>query len=128
MSERDPKATRESYDTFKELVAKFPESKYAADARARMAYLVNALSDHEAHVARYYYRRGAYVAAANRAQTVLTKYPNAGATRDALIILADSYERMGMNDLRDDTRRVYAKTFPGQPADATTKSWWKFWQ
>jgi len=129
MSERDPKALRESYETFKELVNKFPESKYAADSRARMAYLINALADHEAHVARYYFRRGAYVAAINRAQTVLTTYPNSGATADALTIMNQSYDKLDMPQLRDDAKRVYTKTFPNNAVpDEKKKSWWKFWQ
>src|SRR5688572_25117362 len=75
MSDRDPKATREAFEAFREVVTRFPQSKYADDAAARMRYLVNALASHEVHVARYYMRRSAYLAAANRAQYTVQHYP-----------------------------------------------------
>src|SRR4029077_14421719 len=105
-TERDPKSVRESFDAFKELAQRFPESKYAPDALARMKYLVNALASHEVHVARWYIRRGAYVAAANRAQFALKNYPEAPAQEDALLIMIQAYDALGMADLRDDTERV----------------------
>ncbi|MGB0129271.1 MAG: outer membrane protein assembly factor BamD [Rhodocyclaceae bacterium] len=130
-SERDPKAARESFQAFKELVARFPESKYSADATARMNYLVNALAAHEVHAARYYLRRGAYVAAANRAQYAIKTYPQAPAVEEATFILVKAYDAMGMSDLRDDADRVMRKNFPasvylsrGFEGD---KPWWKFW-
>jgi outer membrane protein assembly factor BamD len=130
-SERDPKAARESFQAFKDLVARFPDSKYSADATARMNYLVNALAAHEVHAARYYLRRGAYVAAANRAQYAIKTYPQAPALEEATFILVKSYDAMGMNDLRDDADRVMRKNFPssvylsrGLEGD---KPWWKFW-
>jgi outer membrane protein assembly factor BamD len=130
MAERDPKAAREAYETFQLLSTKFPESKYAADAHARAVFLINALADHEAIVARYYFERGAYVAAVNRAQTVLTTYPNAGATEKALVIMIRSYDKLGLVQLRDDTKRILEKTFPNDRSAlaGTGKSWWKFWQ
>jgi outer membrane protein assembly factor BamD len=130
-SERDPKAARESFQAFKDLVARFPDSKYSADATARMNYLVNALAAHEVHAARYYLRRGAYVAAANRAQYAIKTYPQAPALEEATFILVKAYDAMGMNDLRDDADRVMRKNFPssvylsrGLEGD---KPWWKFW-
>jgi outer membrane protein assembly factor BamD len=127
LSERDPKMTRESFNSFRELVTRFPESKYAADSAQRMRYLVNALSAYEVHVADYYYRRGAYVAAVNRAQASLTNYPQTPANEAALVTLIRSYDRLGMPQLRDDTQRVLQKTFPNSsvPPD---KPWWRFWQ
>ncbi|HEU0282270.1 MAG TPA: outer membrane protein assembly factor BamD, partial [Gallionella sp.] len=95
-TERDPKAAQDSFAAFKDLVTRFPSSKYAADSRLRMQYLVNALAKHELHVASYYLRRGAYIAAVNRAQGILTQYPNSPSTRDALEILAQAYDAMGM--------------------------------
>ena len=74
-TERDPKATRESFAAFKELVDKFPNSKYTPDAIARMKYLINAMAQYEVHVANYYYRRGAYLASLNRAQGAVTRLP-----------------------------------------------------
>jgi outer membrane protein assembly factor BamD len=96
------------------LVGKYPESKYTPDATARMKYLVNALASHEVHVARYYMKRGAYVAAINRAQTAVKTYADAPANEEALFIMIKAYDLLGMNDLRDDTERVMRKNFPKQ--------------
>jgi len=128
LSERDPKMTRESFVAFKELVARFPESKYAADSVERMRYLTNALSGYEVHVADYYYRRGAYVAAANRAQASLLNYPQTPANEDALILMVRSYDKLGLTQLRDDAQRVLRDTFPnGKYLVADARPWWKFW-
>jgi len=128
LSERDPKMTRESFGAFKELVARFPESKYAADSIERMRYLTNALSSYEVHVADYYYRRGAYVAAVNRAQASLLNFPRTPANEDALIVMARSYDRLGLTQLRDDAQRVLKDTFPnGKYFTAETRPWWNFW-
>ncbi|HEY2865160.1 MAG TPA: outer membrane protein assembly factor BamD [Casimicrobiaceae bacterium] len=129
LSARDPKMTKEAYGAFRELVTRFPDSKYAQDAVERMRYLTNALAGYEVHVARYYYNRGAYVAAANRAQATLVNYPKTPANEDALILMMQSYDRVGMTQLRDDTLRVLRQTFPNGKyfAAGTTKPWWKFW-
>ena len=131
MTERDPKAARDAFESFKELTARFPNSKYTPDAIARMKYLVNAMASHEVHVARYYYRRGAYVAAVNRAQSAMQQYPQAPATEEALTIMVKSYDALGMNDLRDDTLRVMQKNFPNSRYFAMQKKaetpWWKIW-
>jgi len=111
-TERDPKSARESFDAFKELVQRFPESKYAPDALARMKYLVNALASHEVHVARYYMKRGAYVAAANRAQYALKNYPQAPAQEEALLIMIQAYDVLGMSELRNDAERILRRNFP----------------
>jgi outer membrane protein assembly factor BamD len=131
LTERDPKAARESFDAFKVLVAKYPESRYTNDATARMKYLVNALASHEVHVARYYMKREAYVAAVNRAQTALKTYPDAPANEEALFVMVKAYDLLGMNDLRDDAERVMRKNFPASEyytrgLDRTTP-WWKLW-
>ncbi|MSQ71617.1 MAG: outer membrane protein assembly factor BamD [Betaproteobacteria bacterium] len=130
-SERDPKAARESFDSFKELVNRYPESKYAPDALARMKYLVNALAGHEVHVARYYMKRGAHIAAVNRAQYALNQYPQTPALEEALFILAKAYDLLGMNDLRDDADRVMRKNFPDSAylkGDGKSGAWWQFWK
>ncbi|MEW6164915.1 MAG: outer membrane protein assembly factor BamD [Pseudomonadota bacterium] len=131
LTERDPKAAAESFEAFKALVTKFPDSKYAKDAALRMAYLVNALASHEVHVAHYYMRRGAYVAAANRAQASLKNYPDAPANEEALFIMVKAYDSLKMDDLRDDAERVMRKNFPdseyykrGLNRDVP---WWKLW-
>jgi len=131
LTERDPKAAAESFAAFKALVNKFPESKYAQDSTQRMAYLVNALASHEVHVAEYYMRRGAYVAAANRAQAALKTYPDAPANEEALFVMIKAYDALNMADLRDDAERVMKKNFPnseyykrGLNKDVP---WWKLW-
>jgi outer membrane protein assembly factor BamD len=111
-TERDPKSARESFDAFKDLAQRYPESKYTPDALARMKYLINALASHEVHVARWYVRRGAYVAAANRAQYALRNYPEAPAQEEALLIMIRSYDALGMTDLRNDAERIVRKNFP----------------
>ena len=111
-TERDPKSARESFDAFKDLVQRFPESKYTPDALARMKYLINALASHEVHVARWYIKRGAYVAAANRAQYALKNYPEAPAREEALLIMIRAYDALGMPELRDDAERILRKNFP----------------
>ena len=131
-TERDPKAAQAAFAAFKDLVTRFPNSKYAPDSRLRMQYLSNALAQYELHVARYYLRRGAHIAAANRAQGVLSQYPNSPSTRDALEIMVQCYDAMGMTDLRDDAKRVLAKNTAGgkAPSDKPLmeKTWWQFWK
>jgi outer membrane protein assembly factor BamD len=131
LTERDPKAAQESFDSFKALVDKFPDSKYAKDSAMRMAYLVNALASHEVHVAQYYMERGAYVAAANRAQATIKTYPDAPANEEALFIMVKAYDALNMKDLRDDAERVMKKNFPNSEyfkrgLDKEVP-WWKLW-
>jgi outer membrane protein assembly factor BamD len=131
LTERDPKAAQEAFEAFKALVTAYPESKYAKDSALRMAYLVNALASHEVHVARYYMRRGAYIAAAGRAQAALKTYPDAPANEEALFIMVKAYDVLGMNDLRDDAERVMKKNFPGSEYYKRglnrEEPWWKLW-
>jgi outer membrane protein assembly factor BamD len=129
LSEREPKAMRESYAAFKELVEKLPESRYAEDAVARMQYLTNALGLYEVKVGRYYYNRGAYIAAVNRAQAAITNYPKTPANEDALDLLVRAYDKLGLVQLRDDARRVLERTFPNSiyVTGVVEKPWWKFW-
>ena len=131
MSERDPRAAREAFQTFKELVTRFPESKYADDATARMKYLVNALAGNEVHVAKYYLKRQAYVAAANRAKEVLKTYPEAPALEEALAIMVMSYDKLGLTDLRDDAQRVLTLNFPNskytQGVNLEGRPWYRPW-
>ena len=133
LAERDLKAARESFDTFKQLVSRFPNSRYAPDAQARMGYLVNSMASGEVSVARYYFSRGAYVAAANRAKGVVEQYPQAPAVEDALVILARSYEGLGLPELRDGTERVLKLNFPDSTAPARALAprqarWWQIWK
>jgi len=131
LTERDPKAARDSFDSFKDLVTRFPDSKYAPDATARMRYLVNTLASYEVHVARYYMRRQAYVAAANRAQYALLNYPQAPAIEQALFVMVKAYDALGMTDLRDDADRVIHKNFPNSAyfkgSLGRKDPWWMLW-
>ncbi|PUE14759.1 outer membrane protein assembly factor BamD [Limnohabitans sp. MMS-10A-178] len=129
LSERDQKAAKDSYESFRELVSRFPESKYASDARQRMTYIVNSLAAYEVHVARYYLSRGAHVAAINRAQVAITDYPGVPANKEALQILVKSYEALGMKELKADSQRVLEKNYPETTITPSKKpsAWWKFW-
>lgn len=110
--ERDPKALRQSYAAYTELIDRFPDSRYTVDAKKRVSWLVNTMADNEKFVARYYYDRYAYVAAINRAQVVITDFQGVPASEEALYIMMMSYEKLGMTDLRNDTERVLLANFP----------------
>jgi outer membrane protein assembly factor BamD len=132
MAERDQKASKESFESFKELVTRFPTSRYAPDARQRMTYIVNSLAQYEVHVARYYFNRAAYVAAINRAQLALTDYHDVPALEEALFIIVKSYDALGMTQLRDDAKRVMVKNYPDSEylshGFKTSQSpWWRLW-
>jgi outer membrane protein assembly factor BamD len=132
LSERDQQAARDSYQSFKQLADQFPQSLYADDARVRMNYIVNSLAAYEVHVARYYFRRGAYVAAANRAQTVVAEFQQSPSAQEALFIMSESYDKLGLNELRDDANRVLLKNFPAttMPVEglgSAKRAWWQLW-
>ena len=112
ISERDPKSMRDSFDAFKELLARYPNSRYAQDASLRMNYLLESLAAHEVHVADYYFRRGAYLAAIDRAQSVVRSYQGANAVERALVIIAKSYQALGLPDLQADAERILKLNFP----------------
>ena len=113
LAERDQQASRDAYDAFKQLIDRFPNSKYTPDAKLRMNYVVNSLAEGEVHVARYYLRRGAYLAAANRAQQAVKEYRQSPAVEEALSIMVKSYAQLGMTDMSDDALRVLKQSFPG---------------
>ena len=132
LSERDQKAAKESFDAYKELVAKFPESKYSSDAKQRMTYIVNSLALYEVHVAKYYFSRGAYVAAINRAQLAITDYRDVPALEEAMYIIYKSYEALDIAQLRDDAKRIMETSFPKSELllsgnKSVARSWWKIW-
>ena len=118
LSLRPPKDTLQSFSTFQELIRRFPNSEYVPDARQRMVYLRNRLAEYENHVAEYYIRRGAYVAAVNRAKYALEHYPEAPQLEKTLQILVVAYEQLGMADLAADARRVLRQTFGDEAATA----------
>jgi outer membrane protein assembly factor BamD len=132
LSERDQQASRDSYQSFKQLVDQFPQSTYADDARTRMTYIVNSLAAYEVHVARYYFRRGAYVAAANRAQQTVQEFQFSPSTEEALFIMVQSYEKLGLAELRDDADRVLHRNYPDTALyrvgiGAKKTPWWQLW-
>ena len=133
-AERDQRASRDAYQAFSQLVAQFPNSKYTPEAQVRMDYIVNALANYEVHVAHYYLRRGAYLAAANRARQAVTEFERSPAAEEALAIMMQSYDRLELKDLRDASERVLRRNFPqsrflqvGESPVPVGRSWWKFW-
>jgi len=133
LSERDPQAAKDAFESFKIVVERFPNSKYAPDALDRMRYIVNSLAEADVIVARFYYQRGAYLASANRAQLVIRDYDRAPAVEEALYILYKSYQKLGMVELSNDTARVFKLNFPDSPMLETgqrvikERRWWQFW-
>ncbi|OOZ36937.1 outer membrane protein assembly factor BamD [Solemya velesiana gill symbiont] len=107
-SQRDPGTALDSFNDFAELVRRFPDSEYAEDARTRLAYLRNNLAMHDVHVARYYMKRGAYLAAANRCVNVIEKYQRTPAVKEALITMIEAYDKLGLEQLSADAQRVLA--------------------
>lgn len=128
---RPPQTARKSFNSFRKVVDEYPQSEYAHDARRRMIQLRNRLADYEIYVARYYVKRGAWIAAARRSKECIEQYDGAPAVRDALEIMIESYEKLGMKELADQTRTVYAANFGGEAKDVAPKSsqrpWWRFW-
>jgi outer membrane protein assembly factor BamD len=133
ISDRDPKTLKLSFAAFKELTERYPKSRYFKDATQRMVYLVNTLAQGELHVARYYMKRQAYLAALNRAKYVLEYYPNSNAVEEALVISVSAYDYMDLQDLKNDALRVLKTNYPQNPlltgkAGDDEKVWWKFWE
>ena len=134
-SERDLGTMREAYDDFHHLVKRYPDSKYAADASQRMIHLRNNMARYEIHVAEYYMRRGAWVAAANRAAIVIEDYQRTPAVPDALILMIRAYRKLDMENLADDALRVLGLNYPGHPdleilqqgGDPTRSGGWFSW-
>ncbi len=132
LSERDQRASRDAWQAFKQLVEQFPQSKYTPDARLRMNYILNSLAEYEVHVARYYFRRGAYVAAANRAQQAVSEYPQAPSSEEALYLMMASYEKLQLAPLRDAAERVLRQNHPQSAfltrgLGAPERPWWRLW-
>lgn len=112
LDQRDAKSARESYDAFRDLVTRFPDSRYADDARARMRHLINAMAKAELNVASFYFARKAYIAAIQRSQIVVRDFQTSPIAEDALVLIARSYQALEMPDLQADAERVLALNFP----------------
>lgn len=121
-SARDPGAATQAFRDFEELVRQFPDSRYAGDARQRMVYLKNTVAQHEIHVARYYMRRRAYVAAANRARHVVERFQETPSVPEALVIMATAYKVLELDDLSEDALRVLELNYPDHPGIARVRN------
>ena len=114
-SQRDTSNAYQAFRDFSELLEKFPDSQYAEDAIQRMVYLRNLLAQNEIHIAQYYLRRNAYIAAVNRARYVVRIFPRTPSIPDALIIMSRAYKILGMDDLSEDTLRILEMNYPEHP-------------
>ncbi|GAB5413053.1 MAG: outer membrane protein assembly factor BamD [Congregibacter sp.] len=115
-TKRDTAFAKEAFAEFSQLVSRFPDSPYASDAKARMVYLRNHLARNEIHVANYYFRRGAYLAAANRGRYVVENFQKTPAVADGLAVMAQGYLLLGMDDLAQDAIDTLVLNFPDHPA------------
>ncbi|GGW71657.1 outer membrane protein assembly factor BamD [Alishewanella tabrizica] len=111
-SDRDLSSTRQAFEDFKILLNSYPQSKYAADAKQRMVIIKDQLARHELLVADYYLRRGAFLAAANRGKYVVEFYRDSPLVEQALVIMVESYEKLGLDKLKTDTEQVLRLNFP----------------
>jgi outer membrane protein assembly factor BamD len=130
LSQRPPSTARKAFAAFKTVVEQYPKSEYAHDSLQRMIYLRNRLASYEVHVARYYFKRGAYIAAAQRSKGAIEQYDGAPAVREALQIMIESYDRLNLQPLAAQTRQVYEANYAGdvrQSQAEIKKSWWKIW-
>jgi len=130
LSKRPPSTARKSFAAFKTVVELYPKSEYAHDSLQRMVYLRDRLASYEVHVARYYFKRGAYIAAAQRAKGAIEQYDGAPAVREALQIMIESYDKLNLQPLAAQTRQVYETNYSGEVRTSQAevrKSWWRFW-
>ena len=111
-SQRDPGSAKEAYENFQELIRRFPNSHYTEDAKQRMVALRNNMAMYELHVADFYLRRKAYVAAVNRANYIVKEFQRSPAVPMALQIMKEAYQKLGQNDLATDAERIYQLNFP----------------
>jgi outer membrane protein assembly factor BamD len=124
LSQRPPVNAKKSFDSFQQLIEKFPHSQYVGDAQQRMIYLRNRLADFELHVALYYMRRGAYVGALNRAKYCVENYDGAPAVKGSMKVIVNAYYDLNMIDLAKNAERVYTDNYPGSTRDIERKKHW----
>ncbi|WP_018982944.1 outer membrane protein assembly factor BamD [Salinimonas chungwhensis] len=111
-TDRDPSKSRQAFDDFRRLIQQYPDSKYAADARKRMMFIKNRLASYEIAIAKFYMRREAYVAAANRGRYVIEHFPDSDQVQRALEIMVSSYEELGLTELRDNAIKTLKLNYP----------------
>ena len=111
-TDRDPSKSRQAFEDFRRLMQQYPDSKYAADARKRMLHIKDRLARYEIAIARFYMRRHAYVAAANRGRYVIEHFPESTQIQQALEIMVSSYEQLGLDDLRGNAMKTLKLNFP----------------
>jgi outer membrane protein assembly factor BamD len=125
----DQKTNKQAFLDFGDMLKRYPESKYAPDARARMIVLRGVLADSELKIAQYYFRRGVYVGAISRAKLIIESYQGTAQSYDALAILTQSYQALGQDQLASDTESVLKLNAP-EHAYFTGKRnagrWWRF--
>lgn len=116
MTKRDPGAARDSYNEFAQLTSRYPNSRYAPDAKQRMIYLRNLLAAYEIHVAHYYLTRQAYVAAANRGRYVVENFQESPAVGDGLAVMTEAYQHLGLDDLAATSLETLKLNYPDNPS------------
>ncbi len=129
LTKRPPTNARKSFDAFRTVVEQYPKSAYAHDALQRMIYLRDRLANYDVHVADYYMRRGAWVGAAQRANECIDDYDGAPAVRQALLIMVQAYDKLGLKERAAQAQAVYDYNFPkgSDPQNVHVKHWWKPW-
>jgi len=130
LTQRPPSTARKAFSAFRTVVEQYPKSEYAHDAEQRMLYLRNRLASYEVHVALYYLKRGAYVAAAQRAKGAVENFDGAPAVKEALQIMVEAYDRLNLKELADKARTVYQLNYGGdirQVQADIKRPWWKIW-
>ena len=132
ISDRDVNDLKKAFDAFSEVVSKFPDSKYSQDSTDRMTYLMNKIAEYDLHVARYYMKRKAYVAALNRAKNVYTNFPESIHVEESLVIQYIAYKELKLKDLEISTKKIIDHNYPENKLALDTKEgtkiWWKFWE
>ena len=132
ISDRDVNQLKKAFDAFDEVAKRYPNSKYAQDSIDRMTYLMNKIAEYDLHVARYYMKRRAYVAALNRAKNVYTSYPDSIHVKEALVIQYIAYKELKLKDLEMSTKKIIDHNFPEEKITSNyaeeNKKWWEFWK
>lgn len=132
LADRDLKASRQAYDAFRVVLERYPDSSYAEDSRQRLRYLVNTMAEGELSIAKFYWVRGAFVAAANRAQQIVEQFPDTPAIEEALVVLILATRELGLQQQAEDAERVFKLNFPNSQKLANRlnkqSAWWEFWR